>query len=379
MNVGTVKGYNVTKGIITSDTTWTKANSPYNLTGNIAIDEGVTLTIESGVIVNLNAFYIQVNGTLIARGSSAERIHMNSGYIEFTETSTGWNLQTDTGSIIEYAILDTRLGLGGGSPLISKNIITKSISVGGGSPIISKNSIEIPIGSDWLGRPSFPSVAIGIGNDNTALIVDNNILGCYDSAAITIGGGSPTIMRNLISNSYGYGYGDPGYGQAGISISENSSPTIMQNTITKNANGISIHNNPSPTITNNNIEDNTNYNLRIASSTQVNINAANNWWGTTDTAKIDEKIWDYNDSDDFNTGKVNYIPFLTESNPQAMPNQNAPIPTPATSPLPSQNPTATPATPQTGLNEIELAILTVLIVIAVLLIVIIGLVLRKRR
>ena len=64
--------------------------------------------------------------------------------------------------------------------------------------------------------------------------------------------------------------------------------------------------------------------------------------GTTDIAEIDQKIWDYND--DFNLGKVNYVPFLTAANPQAMPDPNAPIPTlpstppPETTPTPSQEP-----------------------------------------
>ena len=53
--------------IISSNTTWTKAGSPYSLTGNLLVDNGVTLTIEAGVIINLNSFYITVNGTLQAR------------------------------------------------------------------------------------------------------------------------------------------------------------------------------------------------------------------------------------------------------------------------------------------------------------------------
>jgi parallel beta-helix repeat protein len=349
VNSGTVKASTEVSGIINLDTTWTKANSPYELTRHMAVEEGVTLEIEPGVVLNLNEFYIQVNGTLIARGSSTDPIRLNGaggGPIEFTESSTGWNSQAGTGSIIEYAIIDTRLRLGGGSPMINKNTITRSISVGGGSPIISKNSIDIVTGSDWLGRPSYPSVAISISNENTALIVDNDIFGDFYVAAVSIGNGSPTIQRNIISNSYGYG-GDPGHTVAGITISGDSNPVIKQNTITKNANGISIYDSPTPTIVNNNIEDNTNYNLRISSNTQVNIDAANNWWGTTDTAEIDKKIWDYNDSDDFNTGKVNYTPFLTETNSQAMPDPNAPTPTLA----PTSSPTASPSTSPTPSQE----------------------------
>lgn len=36
-------------GKITSDTTWKKENSPYLVTGNILVNEGITLTIEEGL------------------------------------------------------------------------------------------------------------------------------------------------------------------------------------------------------------------------------------------------------------------------------------------------------------------------------------------
>jgi len=51
---GTVQASTDVIGIITSDTTWTKVNSPYSLMGPTAVGEGVTLTIEAGATVNLN-------------------------------------------------------------------------------------------------------------------------------------------------------------------------------------------------------------------------------------------------------------------------------------------------------------------------------------
>jgi hypothetical protein len=99
---GAVHASTEVTGIISSDTTWTKANSPYNLTGNVLIDAGVTVTVEADAVVNLNGYYIRVNGTLIiqpaatlnmgvtgnvsyiqvngvlsARGTSASPIHFN--------------------------------------------------------------------------------------------------------------------------------------------------------------------------------------------------------------------------------------------------------------------------------------------------------------
>jgi hypothetical protein len=55
---------------------------------------------------------------------------------------------------------------------------------------------------------------------------------------------------------------------------------------------------------------------------QNDVNVTYNWWGTTNTAEIDMKIWDY--YDDFNLGKVDYSSFLTGTNAQAMPDPNGP-------------------------------------------------------
>jgi hypothetical protein len=62
--------------IITSDTTWTKADRPYSLTGPVMVNNGVTLTIEAGATVNVNGYYIVVNGTLRVLGSATEIIHI---------------------------------------------------------------------------------------------------------------------------------------------------------------------------------------------------------------------------------------------------------------------------------------------------------------
>ena len=355
-------------GIIKENTTWTKANNPYSLTGNVAVEKDVTLTIEPGVTVNLNGHYIRVNGTLIAIGRSLDNsILFNSGSVEFTDESTGWDSQTGNGGIIKNAVINGSLTCYG-SPMVSQNTIKGVISVNGGSPTINQNTLSgwiiVQAGSPIISKNILLggySFGVGISSGN-AIVVDNTISGSFPDAAVGVGGGSPTIERNLISNDLSYGA--PNNVQAGLRISGSSSPIIKQNTIIKNLIGIYLDGTPKPTIVNNNIEDNSD-NVRLRPSTQVNIYAANNWWGTTDSAVIDQKIYDYND--DFNLGKVTFTPFLTEANPQASPDPNATIPTPstdfATPTSTSQNPTATPI----GLNWAEIVIIVLCGVMAVLL------------
>ncbi|NVO21563.1 MAG: T9SS type A sorting domain-containing protein [Bacteroidetes bacterium] len=58
-------------GILTSNTTWNLAGSPYTVTGNVTVNPGVTLTIDSAVIVKFNnSRNMSVNGKLIAKYAS---------------------------------------------------------------------------------------------------------------------------------------------------------------------------------------------------------------------------------------------------------------------------------------------------------------------
>jgi hypothetical protein len=66
-------------GIISLNTVWSKVNSPYIVTGNILVQQGVTLTIEPGVIVCFEpGCYIKTEGYLIAQGTKTDRIIFTS-------------------------------------------------------------------------------------------------------------------------------------------------------------------------------------------------------------------------------------------------------------------------------------------------------------
>jgi hypothetical protein len=455
--LGIVKASTSINGIISSDTAWTKANSPYDLTGNVLIDSGVTVTVEADVVVNLNGYYIRVNGTLIiqsgvnlnmgmtgtnvgniqvngvltARGTSTNPIHFNGGtyhwdslfvppsvsYVTFSAFSKAWNEQTATGCIIEKAVMnktgvtisssikyannqlsDAGLGIIAGSPVISNNEIPSGISISGGSPVIANNNLNN--GYVWMDGSSSIGSPIIVGNviSNTnpqwpyATVAGIAVLGYpfYDSGQIL-------IEKNVINGS-----------SVGIDLIYRESQdmtkplTIRYNTIISNGACISIAGKFSPTIANNNFYSN-NTCLKLSPASR-DVTAAQNYWGTTDSSEIDRLIYDFND--DFNLGKVNYTPFLTEPNTQAMPDPAVPIPTldttpstspstsPETSPSPSTSPdtsnspaTNSTATDSTGqiesqaLSQLEIqeiVIVALVVVVVVLAIIVLWMHLRSR-
>jgi hypothetical protein len=353
-------------GIIRSDTTWTKASSPYIFTGPIAVNNGVTLTIEPGTTVNLNNYYMQVNGTLQACGSIDEPITFTGGlisYIEFTPLSKSWDEQTKSGSVIENALINAmvqitnvspkidgnnlvRILVDGGSSNISKNTITEGITVNDGSPVIS-NNIKIG-GIDLAG--GFP------------VISNNNVTSSNDEfhsyAAIIIGGGSPAIASNNITSRIDQTsalapYNSPSLIHPGISTDGADNASIFDNTIygcsigvragsVSNIKGNAIFNNSiglevdskvtvydnliannsigiklkydSATIVDNNIYCNTQNSIYLE-SISGDVDLANNWWGTVDEFVINQSIFD--NKNNFNLGVVNFVPFLIQPNPQA--------------------------------------------------------------
>lgn len=62
-------------GNISGNTTWTKAGSPYMLTGNVGVRTGYTLTIEPGVTIERDGDYqIMINGAVQINGTQEDSI-----------------------------------------------------------------------------------------------------------------------------------------------------------------------------------------------------------------------------------------------------------------------------------------------------------------
>jgi NDP-sugar pyrophosphorylase family protein len=178
-------------GILNSDTSWTKANNPYTLMGPVAVNAGVTLTIESGSTINLDNYYIQVNGTLTSIGSSSSLIQFNGGLLRFTPLSVEWNDQAGAGCIVQYASFNLTSISASVAIKLDNDVLSGGVEVGDNSIISNSNISEAVTAGNfcWFTNNQVNS-SVTAGNSST--ITNNNI-----HAGITAGEGS-SILDNTV-------------------------------------------------------------------------------------------------------------------------------------------------------------------------------------
>ena len=374
-------------GIISQNATWTQANSPYTLTGNLLVDNGITLTIQSGVTVNINSYYIEVNGTLVAIGTSNNMIQFNNGAITFTQFSTPWNAETNTGSTIQYSVFNgtstQEFIIALYTELFSNNDVSYPVYVASGSPIISNNIFTARTffggqGGGTISSPAIQLTSVGMGEPQEAVVSDNIISGSFGTASVEVEGGYPVIEGNLITGG-GTGIGIEGSVQTGVTIINNTIADCSDNGIYAYTNALGA-----TTISFNNLEYNSEYNLYWQIT--GNLNASYNWWGTTDNQAIGNSIYDF--SNDFSLSTVTYVPFLTAPNAQApaLPTPT-PVPTSTTSQTNSPSPTPTamstssiqPSTPSVSPSISEFPELLVVITLLIAVLVSVIAMMRKRK
>ncbi|MFC2111163.1 immunoglobulin domain-containing protein [Bacteroidota bacterium] len=191
------KAVNITAtGIISSNTSWNA--DTVKVTGNVTVNNGVTLTISAGTYVQFQGhFKLDIKGRLLAIGTATNKITFTA-----LNTSSGWSgikfhqtpLSNDT-SIIEYCILTySKLNVGGTYDKQGGAIFCYQFS-----KLIIRNNI-----------------------------ISNNYVSYYGGAISCWYYSSPKIINNVISNNTASSLG------GGIFIYNGSSPDIINNTIVNN-------------------------------------------------------------------------------------------------------------------------------------------------
>jgi len=242
-------------GIIDTDTTWDLAGSPYYITSELQIAEGVTLSIDPDVVIEGQNMEIRVWGTLQAVGTSNFPIWFN--YVTIGPGPTA------TAAIINIQYSQINLGR------------VYYANYGGYGSLILRNS-RIQNTED-----SF------IGGRHSDCYIEQNVF--TNSGGLDISGPAPIgthvyIRNNVFHEQRG------GYAVENIWSSENSQTIVEYNSFLSTD--------------------------RIALRLGKNYpNAAmigtNNYWNTLDSNVIETMIYDKND-DITCAGYIEYEPFLTE-------------------------------------------------------------------
>jgi len=192
--------------------TWYKANSPYNITGDITIPVNNTLIIEPGVQVNFQGFYsLTVNGLLEAVGTVTDSIHF---FPRDTDIYGRWYGISFINAPDSSHLIFCTISLSG------NNIIgTGGITCSNSNPVIRNCRI-----SDNQSHQEIATFGGGIvlNNSNAAISyckISNNQSGCY-GGGINIYNSNPKINGCNISDNFSLQRG------GGICISGNSNPQI---------------------------------------------------------------------------------------------------------------------------------------------------------
>ena len=392
-------------GALIADTTWSpSACATYTATGNVIINEGVTLTIAPGTTIRFDAgLGMTVRGTLKSIGTEGSPITFTSNNgspapadwsgIFFETTSISADIDAAynymSGSIIQFSIIEyatNGVRMVYAAPYIANNtitnnqrgILTDGLTVPGGYPLtvirdntISNNGGEQNGGGMYFGwgrRARIVNNLIshnsstlrggGVYIDDTAsgFVVSGNTIvhnvtstgNSYGEGAGIVAGGNLTLTNNIIaynqavgSQSSGGGVyfgggtvtlvqgnlvmnNEAGYG-AGLSyaittmegitrdnviinnIASNTGGGVIFSFINNSANLIFTHNSIYGNSANGAANDVGTYN----NSDREDINAIENWWGTTSLATIESHI--FHAVDDANRALVLIQPILTSS------------------------------------------------------------------
>jgi subtilisin family serine protease len=220
-----------------------------------------------------------------------------AGSLVQSNVITGGITINGAGTVIENAVSKGTISVGGtlgASSVVLSNTITAggiSFSIIGTGMEISHNNIENA--NDWGIRGT------NITGTGQLSVTHNRLVGNANGIQLGVGWGSPLVQNNLIANSNGIGL------QLTIG-------TILSSTFVSNGgSAIQIVNSAGlPEIHGNNFEGNLGAydieNLHTGSSNFIQ--AQNNWWGTTNTVTIANRIYDF--GDDFNLAVVQYQPLL---------------------------------------------------------------------
>jgi len=205
--------------------TWTLAQSPYYIIGDVRVPPGEMLTIEPGVeIVGMGNYklLVDVGATLMAVGTADQPILMTA-----QDHGVGWRgIRMESSSddcTISYCTIEYAKGTGAYPDVRGGAIMCKNCS-----PTITYNELRY----NYSRNSNSNGTGAGVTTESSNALIAFNLI--HDNQADSGGGvclteyGTPLVLGNVIRDNSGY------YAGGGIYMGARSSPIIERNIIEGN-------------------------------------------------------------------------------------------------------------------------------------------------
>ena len=312
------EGTNIT-GLISTNMIWYLSGSPYYIIGNVSVDQEAILTIKPGVEVLFNGSNsLIIDGVLNATGTPKNPIIFSSNATNPQKADWDSILIKNKRSTIKNAKIsyaNNGIKLEDGLCEIYNNTFynnTNGVFVDIWDGLLRNFSLNIYNNTFFQNKNGIYIYRLSEIYYSYSFIKHNRIFnnsnnGIYITGVIE---NDLSIQNNRLFNNSGYGI------QIELGASSGWKFINKYNDIFKNGEGgiyiLNLDENVY-SINYNNIYNNSNWAINCVwqDSTKV-INATNNWWGTSNYTKIEEELIFDND-DDSNYARVNFIPFLTSA------------------------------------------------------------------
>lgn len=300
----------VSGGIYNSET-WTKANSPYIISGEVVLFSGAVLTIEPGVEVRFNdKAKITLRGNIKAIGTVSDSIRFTSNasspakgdYFGLkSEVNSAYPFGAQVSQIvIEYAIVEYAINFidfsvsGGNGPYIIKNSrFSNNISVMDDLAAATRNT-KISYDNCLFTNNDYGLYGGGESHDVyvNGCRFYNNKRGCeggyIDRCVFANNTDEAAYLYHTITNSYIFN------NKVGARVDMHSNTKFANNQVYNNEIGVEIdrmwQNNPSGVFQDNIICHNTTWNVKYNYTNNVSL--VQNCWCSNDSAFIASKIRD---------------------------------------------------------------------------------------
>lgn len=223
-----------------------------------------------------------VRGTTISGGN------LSLGAESHVLTSTvGGSISLGGGSTVQSSSVEGNVSISGDGTVVSNTVSGGGISLGGGSTV-QGNNVEDASGT-------------AIQTSGTVTVTANRVVGSAGAGIVVSSG---LVQGNLIANCGGDGL------QVGAATVLGNTFTGIEGRALYTTGGVPVK------IQGNNFEFNRGtHDLYNNNGAEWYVIAQGNWWGTTDTAAIAGRIYDFDD--DYTKGRVSYTPVLTGPSTEA--------------------------------------------------------------